>query len=134
MNLIERSRAWARRVKRDGMTLWYAASHPATPWYAKALGLFVVGYALSPIDLIPDFIPVLGYLDDVILLPALIWLTLRLLPPAVVDECRAKAEQWLAEGRARPRSATGAVVIVVLWLAATAALGWWLANSGLLQR
>lgn len=131
MGFIETSRGWARRVKRDGMTLWYAASHPATPWYAKALGLFVVGYALSPIDLIPDFIPVLGYLDDVILLPALIWLTIRLLPPPVVDECRAKAEAWLAEGKAKPKSVIGATVIVVLWIAALAACAWWfLARRG----
>lgn len=130
MSFIESSRAWARKVKRDGMTLWYAASHPATPWYAKALGLFVVGYALSPIDLIPDFIPVLGYLDDVILLPALIWLTIRLLPPAVLEESRAKAEKWLAEGRAKPRSATGAVVIVLVWVATITALGWWFLKDG----
>ncbi|MEO6663932.1 MAG: YkvA family protein, partial [Rubrivivax sp.] len=77
-------RAWARRLKRDGLTLWFAARHADTPWYAKALAMFVVGYALSPIDLIPDFIPVLGYLDDVLLLPALIWLTIRLLPLPVL--------------------------------------------------
>lgn len=130
VSFIESTRAWASKVKRDGMTLWYAASHPATPWYAKALGLFVVAYALSPIDLIPDFIPVLGYLDDVILLPALICLTIRLLPPAVVLECRAKAEKWLAEGKAKPKSATGAVIIVVIWIAAITALGWWFLKDG----
>lgn len=130
MGFVESMRAWARKVKRDGMTLWYAAAHPQTPWYAKALGLFVVGYALSPIDLIPDFIPVLGYLDDVILLPALIWLTIRMLPPAVVDECRAKAEKWLAEGQAKPSSTTGAVVIVLIWIAAVTVGGWWLMKHG----
>lgn len=126
MRLIDSARAWARRVKRDVMTLWYAASHPHTPWYAKALGLFVVGYALSPIDLIPDFIPVLGLLDDVILMPVLIWLTVRLLPTEVLAECRAKAEQWLNDGKPRPRSKAAAVVIVVLWLAMGAGLFWWL--------
>ena len=70
-------KTWAKRIKRDGVTLWFAGKHPRTPWYAKALGLFVVAYALSPIDLIPDFIPVLGYVDDVILLPVLIWLTVK---------------------------------------------------------
>ena len=70
-------KTWAKRIKRDGVTLWFAGQHPRTPWYAKALGLFVVAYALSPIDLIPDFIPVLGYVDDVILLPVLIWLTVK---------------------------------------------------------
>ena len=57
---------WAKKVKRDGVTLWFATKHPGVPWYSKALGAFVVAYALSPIDLIPDFIPVLGYLDEVI--------------------------------------------------------------------
>ena len=73
------------------MTLWFARSHPATPWYAKALGAFVVAYALSPIDLIPDFIPLLGYIDDVILLPVLIWLTVRLLPQEVLTASRLKS-------------------------------------------
>lgn len=127
---IERSRAWARRVKRDGMTLWYAASHPRTPWYAKTMGLLVVGYALSPIDLIPDFIPVLGYLDDVILLPALIWLTIRMLPAPVLADCRQRAEQWMAQGGSRPRSVVGAVVIVVLWVALLGASAWWLLRDG----
>lgn len=131
---IERSRAWARRIKRDGMTLWYAASHPGTPWYAKALGLLVVGYALSPIDLIPDFIPVLGYLDDVILLPALIWLTIRLLPAPVLAECRERAEQRMAQGGSWPRSMVGAVVIVLLWVILLGATGWWLLRDGGLLR
>lgn len=125
MGLLEAGRAWARRIKRDAMTLWFARKHPRTPWHAKALGIFVVAYALSPIDLIPDFIPVLGYLDDVILLPVLIWLTVRLLPPDVLAECRAQAEQWMKESRSRPRSRAGAVAIVVLWLALGLALAWW---------
>ena len=83
MGISDTLRMWAKRIKRDGVTLWFAGKHPKTPWYAKALGLFVVAYALSPIDLILDFIPVLGYVDDVLLLPGLIWLTLRLLPPDV---------------------------------------------------
>jgi uncharacterized membrane protein YkvA (DUF1232 family) len=75
----ERLRDWARRLKRDAMTLWFARAHPATPWTAKVLAAIVVAYALSPIDLIPDFVPVLGYVDDVILLPLLIWLALAVL-------------------------------------------------------
>ncbi|HEX2545307.1 MAG TPA: YkvA family protein [Ramlibacter sp.] len=126
MSFLEAARAWARRLKRDGVALWFARKHPGTPWYAKALAMFTVGYALSPIDLIPDFIPVLGYLDDVILLPALIWLTLRVLPPRVLQECRAQAEDWLAQGQGKPRSTTGAVIIVLLWIACAAALAWWL--------
>lgn len=129
MGLVETTRAWARRVKRDAMTLWFARAHPATPWYAKALAGFVVAYALSPIDLIPDFIPVLGYLDDVILLPLLIWLTVRLLPPPVLADSRRKAEQWLAERASKPRSRVGGVVIVLLWLAVAVALAVWAAAS-----
>lgn len=126
MGFVDASRAWAHRIKRDGMTLWFAARHPATPWYAKAMGWLVVGYALSPIDLIPDFIPLLGYLDDVILLPAFIWLAVRMTPAAVLDECRARADAWLAAGSARPKSMTGAVMIVLLWIAVLTACAWWL--------
>ena len=92
MGISDTLRMWAKRIKRDGVTLWFACKHPKTPWYAKALGLFVVAYALSPIDLIPDFIPVLGCVDDVLLLPGLIWLTLQLLPPDVLTECRGHAD------------------------------------------
>lgn len=121
---------WARRIKRDGVTLWFAGKHPRTPWYAKALGIFVVAYALSPIDLIPDFIPVLGYVDDVLLLPALIWLTVRLLPPDVLLACRTQADQWMQTQGAKPRSRWGALLIVALWLAIGAALWFWLGPLG----
>ena len=89
MGFTERMRHWARRIKRDGVTLWFACRDARTPMAVKALCVLVVAYALSPIDLIPDFIPVLGYLDDVLLLPGLIWLAVRLLPPAVLDDSRA---------------------------------------------
>jgi len=128
MNLNDRIKSWARRIKRDGVTLWFAARHPGTPWHAKALGLFVVAYALSPIDLIPDFIPVLGYLDDVLLLPALIWLAVKLLPAPVLAQCRAQADAWMAEKGAKPRSLAGAALVVMLWLAlGVAAWRWWMA-------
>lgn len=128
--LSDRLQQWARRIKRDGVTLWFACKHPATPWYAKALGAFVVAYALSPIDLIPDFIPVLGYLDDVLLLPGLIWLAVRMLPRHVLDACRAQADAWLmAEGK-KPLSWVGAVGVVVLWMAVAAGLAWaWVSRS-----
>jgi uncharacterized membrane protein YkvA (DUF1232 family) len=106
MGISDTLRMWAKRIKRDGVTLWFAGKHPKTPWYAKALGLFVVAYALSPIDLIPDFIPVLGYVDDV-LLPGLIWLTLQLLPPDVLTECRGHADAWMQTQGAKPRSSRG---------------------------
>jgi uncharacterized membrane protein YkvA (DUF1232 family) len=118
MSLGESLKAWARRVKRDGLTLWFAGKNPKTPWYAKALGGFVVAYALSPIDLIPDFIPVLGYVDDVLLLPALIWLTVQLLPKDVLNDCRRQADEWLqAQGR-KPRSKAGVALVIAIWLLA----------------
>ena len=118
---------WAKRIKRDGVTLWFAGKHPDTPWYAKALGLIVVAYALSPIDLVPDFIPVLGFVDDILLLPALIWLAVRLLPPAVLAACRAQADAWMAARGAKPRSTAGAVMVVVVWIAVGVAAWYWLA-------
>lgn len=125
MSIRDRLTAWARRIKRDGLTLWFAAKSPQTPWYAKALAMFTVAYALSPIDLIPDFIPVLGYLDDALLLPGLIWLTLRLVPANVLSDCRLQADQWLQQGKQKPRSVFGAVVIIALWLACAVALLLW---------
>lgn len=121
-----RWRAWARRIKRDGLTLWFAWRDPRTPVGVKLLCGAVVSYALSPIDLIPDFVPVLGYLDDVLLLPALIWLAVRLLPPAVLADSRDRADDWIANRRQRPVSRAGAVAIVLLWGAlGVAAWAWW---------
>ncbi|WP_251973724.1 YkvA family protein [Sphaerotilus microaerophilus] len=111
------------------MTLWFARAHPATPWTAKALAAVVVAYALSPIDLIPDFVPVLGYLDDVILLPLLIWLALRLLPPEVITESRRQAEAWLERHEARPRSWAGAIGIGLIWLVVAVGLSLWVVRA-----
>jgi uncharacterized membrane protein YkvA (DUF1232 family) len=118
----EQIRQRARALKRESHALYLAARHPATPWYARLLAGLVVAYALSPIDLIPDVIPLLGYLDDIILVPAGIALVLRLIPPTVMAECRAQA----AAAPARPRSLAGAGFIVGLWLIAAALVGWWL--------
>lgn len=114
--MVKTLKSWARRVKRDGVTLWFAAKHPRTPWYAKALGVFVVAYALSPIDLIPDFIPVLGYVDDVLLLPALIWLAVRLLPADVRQSCRQQADAWMHVRGRKPRSRLGIAFVVIVWV------------------
>lgn len=113
-----RDRAHALRV--DAHAVWLAARDPRVPWYAKLLGLIVTGYALSPIDLIPDFIPILGLLDDLILIPAGIWLMLRLIPDGVYAECRAAAEV----ASHRPVSRTGAAVIIMLWLGIVASVTW----------
>lgn len=131
MTVRDNLKSWAKRIKRDGVTLWFAGKHPATPWYAKALGVFVVAYALSPIDLIPDFIPVLGYLDDVLLLPGLIWLAIRLLPPDVLAECRNHAEDWMKTQGSKPSSRLGAVLIVLLWIGVGIALWIWLGHPRL---
>jgi uncharacterized membrane protein YkvA (DUF1232 family) len=125
MSINSQLQGWAKRIKRDGVTLWFAGKNPRTPWYAKALGLFVVAYALSPIDLIPDFIPVLGYVDDVLLLPILIWLAVKLLPPEVLAECRAQADEWMRGKGSKPRSRVGAILVVVTWIAMGAAAWFW---------
>jgi uncharacterized membrane protein YkvA (DUF1232 family) len=111
---------WARAIKRDAIAVYLAARDPRTPWYAKALALAVAGYALSPIDLIPDFIPVLGYLDDVILLPLGIMVVVRLVPADVMAESRAAAAR-IAE---RPVSHAAAAVIVCVWIASIVIAGW----------
>jgi len=117
MAVLESIRAWGRRFKRDALTLWFAYRHPQTPMWLKGLCVLVVAYALSPIDLIPDFIPVLGYLDDAILLPALIWIALRMLPPDVLRICREQAQAWIDRHLKRPRMWAGAVLILLIWLA-----------------
>ncbi len=114
-----RSASLAHRLRIDAHAAWIAARDRRTPWYARAFGLFVTAYALSPIDLIPDFIPVLGLLDDAILIPLGIWLFVKMLPPGRFDEHRQAAEQ-AAE---RPRSAVGLAIVLILWLAA-AVLVW----------
>ncbi|MBM3387634.1 MAG: DUF1232 domain-containing protein [Betaproteobacteria bacterium] len=122
MNLREQ----ARRIQREGVTLWLALRDPRTPWWVQALAALVVAYALSPIDLVPDFIPVLGYLDDVILLPGLIWLTLRCLPPAVLQDCRAQAEAWMARHPRKPVSRWGLALVLGVWtLVAWGLWRWW---------
>jgi uncharacterized membrane protein YkvA (DUF1232 family) len=107
-------------MKRDVVALWLAARDPRVPWYAKAFCAAIAAYALSPIDLIPDFIPVLGYLDEVILLPLAIMLAIRLIPVELMAEFRAAAD-LRAE---RPTSRAAAAVIIALWIAAAALLLW----------
>jgi uncharacterized membrane protein YkvA (DUF1232 family) len=126
MAIGDKLKGWALRIKRDGVTLWFAVRHSGTPWYAKAIGVFVVAYALSPIDLIPDFIPVLGYVDDLILLPGLIWLAIRLLPPDVLAQCRGQADAWMRHNGSKPTSRVGAFLVVLLWLLVAAAMGTWI--------
>jgi uncharacterized membrane protein YkvA (DUF1232 family) len=119
---LERWKAKAGRLKQEARALYAACRDPRTPWYARALGIGVLAYALSPIDLIPDVVPVLGYLDDAILVPLGILAVVALMPKDVMAECRARAEA----AAARPVSRAGAVFILAVWLALAGAALWWL--------
>jgi uncharacterized membrane protein YkvA (DUF1232 family) len=108
---------WAAELKAQVVTLWFCRKHPDMPWTAKLLAAFVLAYAFSPIDLIPDFIPVLGYLDDLLLIPVGVYLTLRLVPPHVLAAGRVEADAWLASKGSRPRSYWAAAAVVLVWMA-----------------
>jgi uncharacterized membrane protein YkvA (DUF1232 family) len=118
--VFEQLIAKAGALKREIHALYLAARDPRTPWCAKMLIGCVVAYALSPIDLIPDFIPLLGYLDDLLLLPIGIYLALKLIPPAVLTDARQKASGTTGK---LPRSWIAAIVIVILWITAIMAVG-----------
>jgi uncharacterized membrane protein YkvA (DUF1232 family) len=114
-------RKWAKGLKRQTLVVYYAARDPRTPWYVRALAFAVAAYALSPIDLIPDFIPLLGYLDDLVIVPLGLMLVLRLTPREVLAASRLKAEQ--AAGR--PASRGMAAAIIGIWILAAVVLGLW---------
>ncbi len=115
--MIDRWKAKAQQLKIETYALSLACKHPDVPWYAKALAVCVVGYLFSPIDLIPDFIPILGYLDDLILVPLGIALALKMIPKAVWQECREEARQSLSQDK--PRNWTAAGFIIAIWLLLT---------------
>ncbi|PNY82293.1 hypothetical protein CVO96_13805 [Deinococcus koreensis] len=125
--MLERLKTFARALKADLLALSVAVRDPRTPWYARAWAALVLAYALSPIDLIPDFIPVLGYLDDLLLVPAGLWLALRLLAPEVLEDAR-------REARERPqrlgRSAWGLALVIGVYLALIVLAGWWWTQRG----
>lgn len=116
--MIKRMKQWARRIKQDVVAIWLAARDPRTPWMAKVLALLVAAYAVSPIDLIPDFIPVLGYLDDLIIVPLGILLVVRLIPADLMAEFRRSA----ADMSSRPVSRVAAAVFIAVWILAAALL------------
>ena len=120
--MLHRLRSWAAEMGRDVLAVWIAARDPRVPWYAKVVAATVAAYALSPIDLIPDFIPVLGYLDDLVLVPLGILLVVQLIPAGLMQEFRAEAARRMEQ----PRSRIGAVVIALIWVAAAALILWWL--------
>lgn len=117
-------REWARSLKLQTVALYFAARDPRTPITAKLFAATIVAYALSPIDLIPDFIPVLGYLDDIVIIPLWIWLALKLIPDEVMVDARARAQQL--ESRRLPRSYLAAVIIAMLWVAVVSVFGLWI--------
>lgn len=104
----------ARQLKKETYAIYIACKDPRVPWYARLFAGFVVAYALSPIDLIPDVIPLLGYLDDLVLVPLGIILVIKMIPPAVLAECREKAEVAMNQGK--PTSRIAAIAIVAIWL------------------
>ncbi|HCY64632.1 MAG TPA: hypothetical protein DHV59_17785 [Oxalobacteraceae bacterium] len=112
--MLENFKNRIRQLKRETYALYLVARHPQTPWYAKLFVAGVVAYAFSPIDLIPDFVPVLGYLDDLILIPLGIAIAIRLTPPDILVECRAKAQEIVAAGK--PVSRVAAAVILGIWV------------------
>ena len=117
-------------LKAQVVTLWFCRKHPDTPLSAKLLAGLVVAYAFSPIDLIPDFIPVLGYVDDLLLIPLGVYLTMRLIPPHVRAAARAEADAWIASKASRPSSYWAAAAVVLVWIA-VAYWAWTLVRSHL---
>lgn len=113
--MLDRWKSWARSLKREVYALYLAYKDPRVPWYARVFAGCVVAYAFSPIDLIPDFIPVIGYLDDLILVPIGIALAVRMIPPTVLTECREESHRAMAAGK--PVNRVAAAGIIIVWLA-----------------
>lgn len=118
--MLDRAKQWARSIRRDVIAVWIAARDPRTPWHVKALAAVVAAYAFSPVDLIPDVIPVLGYLDDLLLLPLGILLVVRMIPPDLMAEYRQAAQQVAT----RPVSRAGLALIIGIWTISLLALAW----------
>ncbi len=111
--MLDQLKSRARALKNEAFAVYLAAKDPRTPWYAKALVFFVVAHTFSPIDLIPDFIPVLGYLDDLIITPGGLWLAVRLIPPEVLEDARATVATQGVDGRV---GYTGMAIIILMWI------------------
>ena len=115
VTVLDQLKTRARALKKEVYAITIAARDPRTPWYAKALIFLIVAYALSPIDLIPDFVPILGYLDDLIIVPGGIWLAIRLIPPEALEEARATAATPSVDRRVQ---IIGAALIILVWILA----------------
>jgi uncharacterized membrane protein YkvA (DUF1232 family) len=108
--------AWAKALKLDVLALWFALKYPSISIWAKAIAFVAVAYALSPIDMIPDVIPVLGYLDDLIIVPVLVWFALKLVPIDVLKQSREQAAEWINSNQSKPKSNVGLLIVLVIWL------------------
>jgi uncharacterized membrane protein YkvA (DUF1232 family) len=122
---VGRLERWARRLKVEIYALYLAYRDPRVPWYARVFAALVVGYAFSPVDLIPDAIPVLGYLDDLLVVPLGIVLAIRMIPPPILSECREEAR----DAKDRPVNKGAAVVVVAIWIALAASAVWFVAQA-----
>ena len=120
--MLDKWKEKARELKKDTYAIYLACRHPQTPLFAKIVAVCVVGYAFSPIDLIPDFIPVLGLLDDLILIPLGIALVIRLIPPGVFEECRQKVSAEMTSGK--PANRLAAAIIIVIWISLAVLTGY----------
>lgn len=116
MSKFQKINTWAKELKQNILILWFALKNPQTPFLAKTVAFITAAYALSPIDLIPDFIPVLGYIDDIILIPILVWITLKLVPDEMMIQSRNQAQEWLALNQKKPKSYFGLFIILAIWL------------------
>lgn len=118
--MFARAKRWAKKIRRDTYAVGLVARDPRVPWYTKALAIAVAGYAFSPLDLIPDFIPVIGFVDDVILVPLGIVLVIKLVPPEILAEHRAHADRAMA----LPKNRIGAIVVLCIWIVVVGVSGW----------
>lgn len=116
MSWVQSIKEWAKRLRKQIVMLWFASRHPQMPWLPKVIAVVAVAYAFSPIDLIPDFIPILGFVDDAIILPILIWLALRFTPEQVIFDAEQQANEWLEEHEKAPRNYLVAVLIILIWI------------------
>ncbi|MBJ8477811.1 DUF1232 domain-containing protein [Acinetobacter pittii] len=116
MSWLQSLKEWAKRLKKQIIMLWFASKHPQMPWFPKFIAVVAVAYAFSPIDLIPDFIPILGLLDEAIILPMLIWLAVRFTPQQVILDAEQQAEEWLDQQERRPQNYLVAVLIILVWI------------------
>jgi len=120
--VIDAWKKWARQLKVETYAVYLAYKDPRTPWYARIFAACVVGYAFSPIDLVPDPIPILGYLDDLVLVPLGVALAMKMIPPAVLAECRERAQAIMSQGKPTNRVAAGVIIAIWLLLAVLAVL------------